>query len=134
MNQIKYHVIPIQQILTLTRDSETKINKILQLISNNLSRVQTCMNFDDLVTESIKSQEIYIKLYVVFIYMLRDPVFFDEVCRELNDYAKKLLRQKLDDLKRYILGLHQQIGDTKETWKFHLGVYISTIQCYCLHL
>ncbi len=130
----RYGLVQFQEVLVNNNDSYQKADKLLDFIKNNLSRVQTCMNFSELVSEARQSREMYIKLYVIFIYMLRDPIFFESICASLNEYAKEKIKLKMDELKNYILGLHAPIGNSKESWKYHLGVYIHSIQHYCLCL
>lgn len=136
----QYNLPPIQDILIATKESDQKADNVLKFISENRQKVETCDGFHELVKEALSSDELFVKLYVIFIYMIRDSVFFDDICKRFNDFAKVKFREKLDDIKKYILGLqcpstsqsqHQQ---EKEYWRYHLGVYIHQIQSYCMCL
>lgn len=74
--------------------------------------------------------------------MCRDSDFFDCVCRNYNEYAQTKIRDKLNDIKLFILGervssfdenYNSKIQD-REAWKYHLGVYIHRIQTYVMCL
>lgn len=133
-----YNLPHFNDILQATCDSDEKADKVLKFISENRQRVDTCDDFKELVQEAVTSEELFVKLYVIFIYMIRDPVFFDDICRRLNDKAKECIRKKLDDIKQYILGMQNPISSEynkeREHWKYHLGVYVHQIQFYCMCL
>lgn len=142
MSKLTYNLFPLQELLILDSDSPAKIGRVLHFIETNRQKVETCVQFNDLVNLSIRQDEIYIKLYCIFLYMCRDSDFFDCICRKYNEYAQLKIRDKLNDIKLFILGERVSSFDEnynskiqeREVWKYHLGVYIQRIQTYIMCL
>lgn len=137
---IQYNIASLQELLILDKDSNRKIHLTLQVILRSVQRIETCMKFKEFVQMCIDYDEVYVKLYCIFLYMCRDLAFFESICKRYNPYAKGKIRDKLDDIKLFILGDKVSNFDANyntkitenESWKYHLGAYIQRIQTYIL--
>jgi hypothetical protein len=140
MSSIAYNLHPLKDILSATSDSTQKADHTLRFIKENRQRVETCDKFKVLLDLSIAHHELYVKLYTIFVYMSRDSKFFDDICRKYNEFAKARIRQKIEEIRLFILGDEVVALDVnyknkgqpggRQLWKCHMGAYVQRIQTY----